>query len=356
MLAAGTAIIDNSKSLKRKAKVDLVLEKAPVTKKQKIVIESAAQKDDPVEIILESQNCKISKVLKRKAEIDIALEEALVTKKKKTALGSATQRDDPVGLIWDSQDYSCSYDSVFTILGDIWVYNPTMWTHKFNLMSSYANKLGSEFQKVLLKQINLEDARNSVRYLLHHKDPIAFPYGSHGVDISDLLLHMFTGKSIGKIIFNCENCGQSNTSASKVTSLFSIIQQRFSTIQEHLDATTKKTKKCTCGHNATRTYKYNSSVNFQVISLSPGSQGVKISKSIMLCTDTGQVVLPIRGAIYYSNGHFVSRIVSPAGRVWYHDGIKTKKRCVYEGDLVSYTEDNLRFKGVKICVGVIYAL
>ena len=350
VLAAGTADIDNSISLEQKPKVD------QVTKKQKMIIESAAQKNDPVSIILDSQNYKNLKSLKRKAEVNLALEEAPITKKKKTTLGSTTQRDDPVGIIWDSQDYSCSYDSIFTILGDIWAYNPTMWSHRFNLMSSYANKLGSEFQKVMLKQKNLEDARNLVRHLLHYKDPIAFPYGNHGVDISDLLLHMFTGKSIGKIIFNCENCGVSRTSASRVTSLFSITIQRFSTIQEHLDATAKKTSKCTCGHNVTRTYKYNSSVDFRVINLTPGSQGVRISKSITLCTDTSQVMLPIRGVIYYGNGHFVSRIVSPAGRVWYHDGIETKRHCVHEGYLVDYTEDNLRYKNGKICVGVIYAL
>jgi hypothetical protein len=230
-----------------------------------------------------------------------------------------------------------------------------MWSRKFNLMSSYANKLGSRFQKVVLKQKNLENTRNSVRQLLHHKNPIAFPYGANGVDISDLLLYIFTEKSIGKIIFNCGNCGISNTSRSRLTSLFSITLQKFPTIQEHLDAATKRTNKCTCGHNATRTYKYNSSIDFQVISLTPGSQGVKISKSITLSTDTGQVVLPIRGAIYYGNGHFVSRIISPAGKVWYHDGIETKQQCIHEGHLVDYNEDNLRFKGVKICVGVIYA-
>ena len=35
---------------------------------------------------------------------------------------------------------------------------------------------------------------------------------------------------------------------------------------------------------------YNSSVDFQAISLTPGSQGVKSSKSITLCTDTVQVL------------------------------------------------------------------
>ena len=61
----------------------------------------------------------IPKSLKQKAEVDLVLENAIVAKRWKTGLGSATQRDDPVGIIWDSQNYSCSYDSVFTILGDI---------------------------------------------------------------------------------------------------------------------------------------------------------------------------------------------------------------------------------------------
>ena len=113
--AAGTANINNSKSLKRKAKIDLVIEEALVIKKQKNIIKSAAEKDDSVKTILDSQNYKNSKSLKRKAKDDLALEEALVTKKRKTALGSATQRDDPVGMIWDSQNHSCSYMTRFSL-------------------------------------------------------------------------------------------------------------------------------------------------------------------------------------------------------------------------------------------------
>ena len=71
-------------------------------------------------------------------------------------------QDAPIGLIWDSLDHSCAYDALFTILGDIWVYNPTLWTREFGLMSSVAHKLGLGFEQVSLKQKNLEDARNSV--------------------------------------------------------------------------------------------------------------------------------------------------------------------------------------------------
>jgi len=72
------------------------------------------------------------------------------------------QNESPVGLIWDSSDYSCSYDSVFTVLGDIWVYDPTMWSCEFSLILSFANKLVLGFEKISLKKKKLEDIRNTV--------------------------------------------------------------------------------------------------------------------------------------------------------------------------------------------------
>src|ERR1700678_3290838 len=134
-------------------------------------------------------------------------------------------QDAPIGLIWDSQDHSCAYDALFTILGDIWVFNPTMWTHEFGLMSSFANKLGLGFQQVSLKQKYFEDARNSVRKLLHIKNSVALPNGTTGVDMSDLLVYMFTGRSVGQIKYKCTECGTASTSATKVTSMFTISQK-----------------------------------------------------------------------------------------------------------------------------------
>ena len=95
-------------------------------------------------------------------------------------------QDAPVGLIWDLEDHGCAYDALFTILGDIWVYNPTICTREFGLMSLFANKLGLGFKQVSLKQKDLEDVRNHVRSLLCIKYPVSFPYGTTGVDISEL--------------------------------------------------------------------------------------------------------------------------------------------------------------------------
>lgn len=236
-------------------------------------------------------------ILKRKAD-DIYQINLIQNKRPRTSLDIQTQNESPVGLIWDSHDYSCAYDSVFTVLGDIWVYDPTMWSHEFSLISSFASKLALGFEKVSLKKKNLEDIRNSIQKILYKKDSSAFPYGTSGVDISELLLRMFTGKSIGKILFNCTNCGASTTSATKITTLFTISVKNYTSIQEHINATARKTKKCShCDENIFKTHKYNSPPCLRVISFSQQSQGVKISKSIMLETESGPITLNICGAI-----------------------------------------------------------
>ena len=266
-------------------------------------------------------------------------------------------QDAPIGLIWDSHDYSCAYDAVFTVLGDIWVYDPTMWTREFGLMSSFANKLGLGFQQVSVKRKSYEDARNSVRILLQNKYPVAFPRGTSGVDISDLFVYMFTGKSIGKLKYICTECGTDSTSATKVTSLFTITHKKYNSIQEHIDANNNKTKKCSqCDNDVFRTYKYNSPPRFRMIGFTQNSQDVEISKKITLSSEAGPVILPIRGAIYYTGNHFVSRIISPTGEVWYHDGIETKRQCIREGHLIDFSESSLKHHGNKRCVGVVYSV
>ena len=331
--ASGTIAIDNNKSIKRKA-------------------------DEISSVTIISNKSKTNLGLQNQDEATVKISSVTINSNKRPKINLDLQNQDaPIGLIWDSHDHSCAYDAVFTILGDIWVYNPTMWTREFGLMSSFANKLGLGFQQVSLKQKSFEDVRNSVRNLLRNKYPVAFPHGTSGVDISDLFVYMFTGKSVGKLKYNCTECGTVLTSATKVTSLFTITQKRYNSIQEHIDANNNKTKKCShCGKDNSRTYKYNSPQRFRMIGFTQNSQEIEVSKSITTDSDAGIVTLPIRGAIYYTGNHFVSRIISPTGDVWYHDGIETKRQCIREGHLIDFSENSLRYHGSKRCVGVIYSV
>jgi hypothetical protein len=128
--ASGTVAIDNTKSKKRKA--------------DEISSDIKADKNHSV------------------VKADVKPSVTIISNKKPRTNLDVQNQDAPIGLIWDSQDYSCAYDAVFTILGNIWVYNPTMWTREFGLMSYFANKLGLGFQQVLLKHKSFEEARNSV--------------------------------------------------------------------------------------------------------------------------------------------------------------------------------------------------
>ena len=115
-------------------------------------------------------------------------------------------------------------------------------------------------------------------------------------------------------------------------------------------------KKCNnCNKEIPKTYKYNSPTRFRVIGFTHNSQDIGISKEITLNSEDGPVTLPIRGAIYYSGNHFVSRIISPTGEVWYHDGIETRCQCIREGHLVDFSECSLKNHGSKRCVGVVYS-
>ena len=62
---------------------------------------------------------------------------------------------------------------------------------------------------------------------------------------------------------------------------------------------------------------------------------IDISKTITLNSEAGPVILPICGVLYYTGNKFVSRMISPTGEVWYHDGIETKCQCIHEGHLIA---------------------
>ena len=323
--ASGTVAIDNNKSKKRKADE----------------ISSDTEVDRDLSDIKADNIPSVAVISNKRPNINLDVQ----------------NQDAPIGLIWDSQDYSCAYDALFTILGDIWVFNPTMWTREFGLMSSFTNKLGLGFQQVSLKQKDFEDARNSVQNLLCVKNPVAFQHGTSGVDISELLVYMFTGRTIGKIKYNCTECGTASISATKVTSLFTISWKQYNSIQEHIDADSNKTKKCShCGNNNSKTYKYNSPPCFRMIGFTANSQDIDVSKTLTLASEAGPVTLPICGVIYYTGNHFVSRIISPTGDVWYHDGIETKHQCIREGHLIDFSEISLKHHGSKRCVGVVYSV
>ncbi len=111
----------------------------------------------------------------------------------------------------DSQDYSCAYDSLFTILWNMWSEDqPLIESQAASMWNNYFYTLVNGFPHHHSHQNSLEGVRNTVRNELRHQNSAAFPFGNYGVDIKDLLNMMFKYSSYPPIGYEttfCLDCG-----------------------------------------------------------------------------------------------------------------------------------------------------
>ncbi|TFK31820.1 hypothetical protein BDQ12DRAFT_618180, partial [Crucibulum laeve] len=76
---------------------------------------------------------------------------------KKQKLPSILSRQalNPKGFIWDHEDYSCAYDSILTILLNIWTRNTPRWTEVLSRQSIYLNIFIDQLRYCQAHQHNL---------------------------------------------------------------------------------------------------------------------------------------------------------------------------------------------------------
>ena len=61
----------------------------------------------------------------------------------------------------------------------------------------------------------------------------------------------------------------------------------------------------------------------------------------------------MRGIVYHGENHFTSRIISPEGNIWFHDGISTGSTCEHDGHLRTTTDRALyKCKGRELVLAV----
>ncbi len=117
------------------------------------------------------------------------------------AYNTSTNARNSSGIKWDSQDYSCAYDSLFTILWNMWSEDhPLIESQAASMWNNYFYTLVNGFPHHHSHQTSLEDVRNTVRNQLRHQNSAAFPFGNYGVDIKDLLNMMFKYSSYPPIV------------------------------------------------------------------------------------------------------------------------------------------------------------
>jgi hypothetical protein len=324
--------------------------------------------DSPWEIIDKSKNKNISKsditnsfipakgtkILKRKKD---EMDDNLIVNKKSRNTMPLNVKKCPIGLEWDNENYSCSYDSLFVILYDIWKENPDKWTDNFTNINEHMQALAGGFKQVYEKSISLENARDDIRETLHNFDSEKFPMGANSASVAELGIKLMesTNKNAISQIY-CTQCDYAEIEYSdQLGYIFNIEKCKASSTQKWLNSLEIPCgNKCNeCSSKLTHQIDYKEAPD--LLLLEYPHTNIKSSHKIKIKINDEYKILSLRGIIYHGENHFISRIISSDGTIWYNDGIKTGKNSIEDGHLSTISYKDLKFYKEKNLVLAVYA-
>jgi len=285
-------------------------------------------------------------------------QQVLSNKKQKTSNVSQPDLASPLGLKWDGIDYSCAYDAFFGILYSIWMLDPEKWSKDFDYINEdYLGVLSNGFHLVIEGHASLEDIRDAVRMHLHELDASKFPMGQIGAGVGDLAFTMLhTDRIMAESQRACE-CGYTEDTADHHLGYVIYTNNSSasaSTSEWVSDLQTNTQRKCPqCSDTMIKHISYTEFPKIVVFEYP--NLNIETSHEIRLKKDGQTTVLHLRGIVYHGENHFTSRIISPEGNIWYHDGMTTGGTCDSDSHLKSTADTKLRTCEGKALVLAIYA-
>jgi hypothetical protein len=269
--------------------------------------------------------------------------------KKRVKIGeSANQTSNlgPIGMKWNAANYSCAYDTWFTILRSIWISNPAFWSKS---LAAYGNELATlvqGFADHLEGKCTIEVARDRVRSQLYCANPSKFPMGFSFISLHDLITQCIEVVEIGKTHLVCTHCPCTvndgifrlqNLNVAAGNASPRRVQYRDDLTISHLiyaapDSTHYPCYRCTEIRLLNRSLKLHNESDLLMFEIV--SNSVLPEPTIALDSINGSRKLyTLRGLAYHGSNHFTSRLVDAQGQVWYNDGATTGNSCILEGNL-----------------------
>ena len=280
----------------------------------------------------------------------------------------------PLGLSWDSIDYSCAYDSLFTILHHIW--NEGQSKHKayFENGTEYLQILHSRFILLSTNQCTFENIRNHLRTILNHEKPLQYLFGKNYTDLDELVRDFSLIKSYGTSHLQCLNCKfainkqysyfQDYTTVGWCSSDYEKLKHTAS-IQQYLNFKINKNnhksnKICpNCRKSKKKdvplylTQYINELPAILIFALAPW---IDINKTLVFDVSNSSKKYILKGIIYTNGNHFTARLIDEYLNVWYHDGQTTYSLCQREQLLTQIEkEDQLKKYGQYTAIMAFYA-
>jgi hypothetical protein len=266
----------------------------------------------------------------------------------------------PKGLTWDSNDYSCAYDSLFTVLHHMW--NEGQINHKtyFERGTQYLQLLHSKFYLLSTNQCTFELIRNELRLVLNNKKPNEYQFGRKYTNLDELVRDFTLKESHGTSKLQCLECNftvykqysyfQDYTSVGWSSSEYEELQHRAS-IQQYLNfkiikMNEKTNKKCPdCFRSRKKdfplytTQYINKLPAILIFALAPW---IDINRTLMFNISGSSKHYILKGIIYTNGNHFTARLIDKDYIIWYHDGQTTYSSCQRQQSLMRIENDQLK--------------
>ncbi|KAL1736320.1 hypothetical protein EV714DRAFT_198990 [Schizophyllum commune] len=270
-------------------------------------------------------------------------------KRPRTDNTSTIATTNPKGYAWDSVNWSCPYDSLFTVLHCMWFDDAARWTPVLSRCSVFAADLASKWSEYMDQgSISWQDTRDMVRTKIHDTNPTLFPYGQRPAPVAKLALEVLGSTTFATRTMKCVRCGSTRYEGREIltqchplytTNLLNGRRaERFTTAHWVSEVLKGRCRAVSCLSCKTRT------VPIVTIHSTPDILCLDRSDAPLIISHAisfGSSPMRLRGIVYGGENHFTCRVVDDAGVIYRHDGISNGEVCEREGDLARIAPEAL---------------
>ena len=236
-------------------------------------------------------------------------------------VNSAMQHLQPVGIKWSEN--SCAYDSVFTILFNLWQRDHQRWSFVFEqLGNEFCTLLSQEFKRYRRKEASLEAGRDVIRRELGKVNRL-LRFGEY-TSIEQVCQTIFsTSEIVYEVYYQCPSRHRFlyYQESSVFVEAFNSFTYR-STSQWMETNSWQGTNRCqACGLRVSIETTF--SIAPPLLALKFSRCNMEIDHSITINVHEDLHRYNLAGVVYFKSGesHFVSNIIMEDNQIWYYDGL-----------------------------------